>query len=280
MTKGDEVEAEKTQYSNLQESQPDSLMAHEDEVYDDRAHCCLVVSPAGRPIDDFQSIQEFLGALCDAIQAHKSLWIDGRILHRDISENNIVIAKTANTSAGILIDLDLAKEQGSSRSGARHRTGTMQFMAIEVLDGISHTYRHDLESFFYVFLWICIRHRHRKGEAEEEHDLPSASQRSGKSIKDSVKTSILREWYTGTYKKFTNAKRGYMDKGGFKNVLAEFSPYFETLKPLAEKLRGILFPRSADGELFTGTPPGSDCVQMYDRMIYAFNEAIENCETG
>lgn len=71
-----------------------------------------------------------------------------------------------------------------------------------------------------------------------------------------------------------------MDKGGFKNVLAEFSPYFETLKPLAEKLRGILFPRSANGELFTGTPPASDCVQMYDRMIYAFNEAIKNCETG
>jgi hypothetical protein len=29
----------------------------------------------------------------------------------------------------------------------------MEFMAIEVLLGISHTYRHDLESFFYVLIW-------------------------------------------------------------------------------------------------------------------------------
>jgi hypothetical protein len=43
------------------------------------------------------------------------------------------------------------KEDGIP-SGARHRTGTMQFMAIEVLEGKGHTYRHDLESFFYVFV--------------------------------------------------------------------------------------------------------------------------------
>lgn len=56
--------------------------------------------------------------------------------------------------------LDLAKELDSLPSGAPHRTGTMQFMAIEVLEGKGHTYRHDLESFFYVFIWMCIRHGH------------------------------------------------------------------------------------------------------------------------
>ncbi|EEH33163.1 hypothetical protein PAAG_04216 [Paracoccidioides lutzii Pb01] len=55
---------------------------------------------------------------------------------------------------GMLIDLDLAKELSSGRSGARCRTGTMEFMAIEVLLGVSHTYRHDLESLFYVFISI------------------------------------------------------------------------------------------------------------------------------
>ena len=58
---------------------------------------------------------------------------------------------------GMLIDLDLAKELSSGRSGARCHTGTMEFMAIEVLFGISHTYRHDLESFFYVLIWQCAR---------------------------------------------------------------------------------------------------------------------------
>ncbi|EQK99162.1 serine/threonine-protein kinase Sgk2 [Ophiocordyceps sinensis CO18] len=31
----------------------------------------------------------------------------------------------------------------------------MQFMAVEVLLKADHTYRHDLESFFYVLLWMC-----------------------------------------------------------------------------------------------------------------------------
>ena len=34
----------------------------------------------------------------------------------------------------------------------------MEFMTIEVLEGRAHTYRHDLESFFYVFLWVIIRY--------------------------------------------------------------------------------------------------------------------------
>jgi hypothetical protein len=32
----------------------------------------------------------------------------------------------------------------------------MEFMAIEVLEGVAHTHRQDLESFFYVFLWVII----------------------------------------------------------------------------------------------------------------------------
>ncbi|OXV09097.1 hypothetical protein Egran_03140, partial [Elaphomyces granulatus] len=33
----------------------------------------------------------------------------------------------------------------------------MEFMAIEVLLNVDHTYRHDLESFFYVLIWQCAR---------------------------------------------------------------------------------------------------------------------------
>ncbi|PGH11270.1 hypothetical protein AJ79_05005 [Helicocarpus griseus UAMH5409] len=63
------------------------------------------------------------------------------ILHRDISENNIIITNPTNTGfAGMLINLDLAKELGTGRSGARCRTGTMEFMAIQVLRNIDHTY--------------------------------------------------------------------------------------------------------------------------------------------
>ncbi|OJD17655.1 hypothetical protein AJ78_02246 [Emergomyces pasteurianus Ep9510] len=64
-------------------------------------------------------------------KAHRSLYLDENILHRDISENNIIITDPdkADGHSGMLIDLDLAKEVGSERSGARHQTGTMDFMA-------------------------------------------------------------------------------------------------------------------------------------------------------
>ena len=99
------------------------------------------------------SVGELLEALRDAIRGHKSLLEDGRIRHGDISENNIIIteAATEGDPKEMLIDLDLAEELNSLPSGASHRTGTMQFMAVEVLQGKGHAYRHDLESFFYVF---------------------------------------------------------------------------------------------------------------------------------
>jgi serine/threonine protein kinase len=113
----------------------------------------LVTSSAGRPLHAYGSVRELLEALRDAIAGHRSLLEDGRIIHRDVSENNINITEaTEGGPKGRLIDLDLAKELDSMPSGARHRTGTMQFMAIEVLEGKGHTYRHDLESFLYVFI--------------------------------------------------------------------------------------------------------------------------------
>src|SRR5690242_15624294 len=106
----------------------------------------------------------------DGIKAHKALFMDGKILHRDISEHNIILIDPAKNGgfSGMLIDLDLAVAVGedgrNEQTKARHMTGTLQFMAIEILKGgldsktvgIEHTYRHDLESFFYVFLSICI----------------------------------------------------------------------------------------------------------------------------
>jgi hypothetical protein len=40
-------------------------------------------------------VRELLEALRDAIQGHKSLLEDRNILHRNISENNIIITKAA-----------------------------------------------------------------------------------------------------------------------------------------------------------------------------------------
>ena len=44
-----------------------------DESFDNRVFCCLVVYSPGRAIDEFKSMKEFLEALRDAIKGHRSL---------------------------------------------------------------------------------------------------------------------------------------------------------------------------------------------------------------
>jgi len=249
---------------SIEEPEADSLAGCESETYGNRIHCCLMVSPARRPLHAYRSIKELLKALRNAIASHKSLLEDGKILHRDISENNIIITDSATKEApkGKLIDLDLAKELDSIPSGASHRTGTMQFMAIEVLEGKGHTYRHDLESFLYVFTWMCIRYGHDDGD-----DNPKAK----KQIRPLAAASCLRDWYTGTYTQIARNKVGDMDKNQFENIIAQFAVVFEELKPLARDLRNVLFP-IRDGAIFIGTFRNSDI--MYDGMINAFSRAI------
>ncbi len=178
-------------------------------------------------------------------------------MHRDISENNIILTDpaTADGFKGVLIDLDLAKEEGTGPSGTRHRTGTMEFMAIEVLLEISHTYRHDLESFFYVLVWQCAR----RGWA-----LAGIS-------KTPVTSTILSHWFTGTYKDIARNKRGDMDKNGLEAILREFPQVFDCVKPLCRTIRDVLFPYK-DG-LFTGTP--QDPKILYDPIIKAFEDVLE-----
>ncbi|KAI1825765.1 hypothetical protein F4861DRAFT_537785 [Xylaria intraflava] len=240
--------------------------------YSDREFRCLVTYPAGRPIythrvrsteeaaaDEYsKEILDLLTALRDAIKAHKSLYEVGRILHRDISENNIIITDPEKTGfSGMLIDLDLAKELGTGRSGAHRRTGTMQFMAIGVLQGASHTYRHDLESFFYVLVWCCIRHGWKLVKRESEWGYEE---------------SLLNGWYSGSFMTMAGFKRGYGDRSAFELILSEFPEEFDRLKPLCRDLRSILFPRYNES-LYIGTP--KDLNVLYGPIVDAFDKAID-----
>ena len=234
------------------------------ELYKNRIFSCLVISPAGRTIKEFRSVKELLTALCDAIKAHRSLLGKAKILHRDISENNIIITdpETSAGFSGMLIDLDLAIVDGG-RTGGRHMTGTMEFMAIDVLLGVEHTYRHDLESFFYVLLWICARRAWEREFHCTRKDRPTES--------------VLGGWYGNTNKIVAGSKRGSMHIDGFESILDEFAPAFDCAKPLCRKLRSILFCLTQDGGLDLGTP--ADPNTLYEPIIKAFGVAIAGLET-
>ena len=240
-----------------------SLYDSNNGSFENRLFCCLVISPAGQALREFRSIQELLTVLRDAIKAHRSLHCDGEILHRDISENNIIITdpKQADGFVGMLIDLDLAKLLGSERSGARHQTGTREFMAIQVLQRLVHTYRHDMESLFYVLLWICARR-----SWEVEFRCKAA---------DRPKESRLKKWYMGSYDDIADAKMAHMGvSSGFETVLSEFPPAFNIVKSLCRDLRDILFKPLEGGERNMGTPSDPP-EKLYDAIIGAYDDAID-----
>ena len=73
-----------------------------------------------------------------------------------------------NGDCGVLNDYDFAHLDGQPRPSGFERTGTIPFMALDLLideamDGkVEWLYRHDCESFAWVLLWICCRYEDGK----------------------------------------------------------------------------------------------------------------------
>ena len=104
---------------------------------------------------------------------HRWLYDKPGILHRDLSLRNIMCRIIEETNVdgererkvyGVLMDYDLSswtKDLNNGLTGISQQcTGTPPYMASELLceTGITHLYRHDLESLFYIMLLVCGRY--------------------------------------------------------------------------------------------------------------------------
>ncbi|KIJ15390.1 hypothetical protein PAXINDRAFT_169232 [Paxillus involutus ATCC 200175] len=141
------------------------------------------LSELKRPVKYFWGVHDFVRGVRGAVLGHQYLTSIG-VLHRDISENNIVLARRPGEERGYLIDFDMAKRQepekptkaavktnhddlllveddGVARSSSpipsdemtplkALRTGTIPYMSFNVLYGGRHTHFDDMESFLYV----------------------------------------------------------------------------------------------------------------------------------
>ncbi|KAL6300242.1 hypothetical protein BKA93DRAFT_712060, partial [Sparassis latifolia] len=86
---------------------------------------------------------------------HFRLWSNG-IEHRNVSPSSLMC--DPSTKHGVLNDFGLADHTTSQGDDA----GTLPFMAIDLLpkeayEGkVTHLYRHDLESFIWVLLYVLL----------------------------------------------------------------------------------------------------------------------------
>ncbi|KAF8074640.1 hypothetical protein FPV67DRAFT_1474320 [Lyophyllum atratum] len=120
------------------------------------------------------SAEAFQSIFVDCVECHYHAYVEGRVLHRDLSENNLMFKVDKDrTVKGILNDWDMASHVEANDeiklSTATHRTGTIPFMARELLTDENipaHLYRHDLESFFYILIWAAL---HYEFPAKKKH---------------------------------------------------------------------------------------------------------------
>jgi hypothetical protein len=77
------------------------------------------------------------------------------VLHQDISYGNILLLP--EPPYVVLIDVDLAIFPDRTNHSAGNWTRTFDSPAVDIpLEDVPHNPRHDLESFFYVLLWLCM----------------------------------------------------------------------------------------------------------------------------
>jgi len=158
------------------------------------------------------------------------------LLHRDISAGNIMYTTRNNQDCFILNDFDLAaevNESGQPMGGptSRHRTGTLPFMAYELLEdmhnaalakqrgkehrAILHCVRFDFESLFWVALWCAIK--------VVGQGIPRR-----KDIEATRRMAYLVEWEAGSYHAIATKKSWLLTRA---EVLrqANLSPTFAPL---------------------------------------------------
>jgi hypothetical protein len=102
-----------------------------------------------------------------------------------------MLRQEGDKAYGVLNEFDLAVDADVKSASSKQRTGTRPFMAIDLLwDHPSvHMYRHDLESMFYVLVWITSRFHN--GEEIADPPLQEWADQGGTALVDKKLSFML-----------------------------------------------------------------------------------------
>ncbi|EAU81216.2 other/FunK1 protein kinase [Coprinopsis cinerea okayama7 len=114
-----------------------------------RQHYRLVVKEVGLPISKFRNGREMLTIISHGVAAHGYAHKKG-YMHQDISEER----------HGLLADWELAEKLTDQGPRQPERTGTWQFLAVDILNNPSKPVEvwHEMESWFHLTLWLAVQY--------------------------------------------------------------------------------------------------------------------------
>ncbi|KAJ1718850.1 hypothetical protein LPJ53_006270, partial [Coemansia erecta] len=201
----------------------------------------IVTTPIGRPLRELDSILKLIVVVADAMRAHGAIRERTGILHRDVSDNNILFYEPKDgdcTVRGLLIDFDHAIVREDDQLSDQHieRSGTLPFMSVNNLAGNYDwcTSLDDWESIIYLMIWIgTYGFNSDCGRSTDNEDL------------------LIHNWVVGKMKMIAKNKRlSLSSKGSMSLLMSEFIKdihgHYKLLQKLIEELRATLVDSSSN----------------------------------
>ncbi|PIA12514.1 hypothetical protein COEREDRAFT_12686, partial [Coemansia reversa NRRL 1564] len=202
------------------------------------------------------------------------------ILHRDISENNIIFRRDESGNvSGILIDFDNAVDSAAAQNDRRPIcTGTLPFMSLNNLrrSDVPRTVVDDMESTLYLLIWLGVWGV-TSVQRENTMDLDRMVSKWGTHIDDAVESKEHRMLSANTLTKlvdeFYNCEVETMQANTSEeySMIEKIQVSYEMLKSLVLELRGAIFNNS----LIPKTAHGTTIVRNSRTYNSSFHRRIE-----
>ncbi|KAI9467833.1 hypothetical protein BX667DRAFT_214872 [Coemansia mojavensis] len=219
-----------------------------------RIHRRMVLTPAGMPLQKVKSVDELIVIIHDVMQAHTAVLQKCRLLHRDVSVNNILFTGEKETVKGMLIDFDVADPiDHPNRDKRPNRSGTLPYMSIGNLknNGVDRTALDDWESIIYIICWL--------GTLSINMD--------DQKLQMNPDDYEISKWRAGTPEKIAGEKSVLLHANSIFRafVLDNFVPHpdYKNLKSLADQLYIKLFANGMLSPQSQGTKPASSLDSAY-----------------
>ncbi|PSS34143.1 hypothetical protein PHLCEN_2v1811 [Hermanssonia centrifuga] len=210
-----------------------------DKDFEDRVFRCIVYTQYFPLRDLFSKSCELIPTMVyQMLDCLYDLRYKAKILHRDISANNVMWEKQGDEVVFKLIDFDYATyvdDEGrpaSTIASSKHRTGTLPFMAYALLKDMADRHKATYEPVIHM---LCH-------DVESLYYLSGYSMTTMPNVEDSVKRAIYREtvssWEDGTLNNIAGMKGDFLKQHTIMNL--SLPPQSLSLRPWLLRFRRVL----------------------------------------